>query len=231
VRAIWTPWRWFESFHSPLGVYVNRRLLLTLSTAALAAAGLAVPTALTASANHATLYALEIFEPEAEGVPDPLCANTSEGREPAADADLPFGTIPVAVIMGSLPDRARSVNDCSFRVSIGSRSFTVYNSADTRVAKRNLLNRGVRVVAMRDEESGVLVAEKVVGRAAARNEIERAFLATVDIVNTGDTTWTVTETGGAGRRFTFDVQSAENELVGAASTAAIEFDTVAPEAD
>lgn len=202
-----------------------------MPTAMLAAAGLAVPTVLPAAAEHAPLYALEIFEPEAGEVPDPLCADTSRGVQPDADPDLPFGTIPVAVIQGSLPRGAASVDRCRFRVRVGSRSLLVYNSADTRVAKRALLNRGVRVVAMRDEQSGVLVAEKVVGRAVARNEVERAFLAVVDVVTTGATTWTVTETGGAERSFTVDVQSAQNELIGTPRTAAIEFDTAAPVAD
>jgi hypothetical protein len=209
----------------------HRRIALHLSAGLLAATTVAAPLAAPASADHATLFALEIFDPEPGGVPDPLCASTSRGVQPAASADLPAGTVPVAVIQGSLTRRPASVNRCRFDVSIGSGTFTVYNSAETRISARQLLRRGVRVVTARDEETGVLVAERVVGRSTARNEIERAFLATVTVTQQGLTEWTATETGTTPRSFTFDVQQATVEVVGAADVVAIEFDTVAPVPD
>lgn len=207
----------------------HRHLAFRLSAGMLASVALVAPAAVPASADHAPLFALEIFDPEPGGVADPLCADTSRGFQPAASPDLPAGTIPVAVIQGSLTSRPAVVNRCRFRVSIGSGSFLVYNSAETRVSARRLLGRGVRVVAQRDEETGVLVAEKVVGRSTARNEVERAFLATVDVVTTGLEEWTIAETAPAGRVFTLDVRSAESEVVGAPDVVSIEFDTVAPE--
>lgn len=201
----------------------------TLSAALLASAALAVPTATPAAANHATLFALEVFEPEAGQVPAPLCNDTRQGQQPAPSADLPADTVAVAVIQGSLPDGRRSVRRCQFEVSIGTQRITVYKSADTRIDNRRLLRRGVRVVAARDEQTGVLVAERVVGRNGARNEIERAFLATVDVTGRDATTWTTTEVGGT-RTFTFDVSAAEVEApADTAARVAIEFDTVAPE--
>jgi hypothetical protein len=210
---------------------MNRRPAVYLSTVLLASVGLAAPTVQPAAADHAVLFALEIFEPEAGEVPAPICRDTSRGVQPRADLDLPAGTVPVAVIQGSLPRGAASVDRCAFRVSIGSGGFRVYKSAETRISKRPLLRSGVRVVAMRDEQTGVLVAEKVVGRATARNEIERAFLATVDVTERGILAWTTTETGGAGRTFTFDVTNAVDETVGDVSPVAIEFDTAAPVPD
>jgi hypothetical protein len=210
---------------------MNRGTVVCLSTLLLSSAALAGPSALPAAADHAPLFALEIFEPEAGEVPDPRCGDTSRGVQPPADADLPADTVPVAVIQGSLPRGAASVDRCRFRVRFGTGSLVVYNSAETRVSKRALLRSGVRVVAMRDEQTGVLVAEKVAGRATARNEVERAYLATVDVTTRGAGEWTTTETGGTGRTFTFDVTAAEDETVGEASPVAIEFDTVAPVPD
>jgi hypothetical protein len=207
-----------------------RRAVLYLSALLVAPLTFAGATAWPAAADHATLFALEIFEPEPGEVPAPLCRNTTRGVQPGADADLPAGTVPVAVIQGSLRRGAASVDRCRFRVSIGTRSFVVYNSADTRVDNRRLLRRGVRVVAARDEQTGVLVAERVVGRSTARNEIERAFLATVDVTARGATEWTTTEIGGD-RTFTFDVSAAEDETLGGVTPVAIEFDTVAPVPD
>ncbi len=210
-------------------VSVTSPVLPRISCAALACGALlaGVPAAPTA-ADHATLFALEVFEAEGADVPAPLCGDTSRGVQAAASQDLPFGTVPVAVVQGSVR-RPAAVNRCRFRVRVGAGSVLVYNSADTRVDARRLLGRGIRVVAARDEQTGVLVAERVVGRATARNEVERAFLATVEVTSVGVTEWMATEVGGAGREFTFDVTAAEIEV--ATGTVAIEFDTVAPEPD
>lgn len=210
---------------------MNRRRTV-LSAVVVAAAAFAVPTAPPAAGATDTLFALEVFEPEAGEVADPLCNNTEDGVQPAPPAALPAGTVSVAVVQGSLPDGRRSVRRCQFRVSIGTQSFTLYKSADTRIANRRLLRRGVRVVAARDEQTGVLVAERIVGRNGARNEIERAFLATVAVVERGPAEWTTTEIGGSGREFTFDVASAEVEApADTTSPVAVEFDTVAPVPD
>lgn len=210
-------------------VTVTSPVLRRISCAALSGAALlAVAPAAPAAADHATLFALEVFEAEAAEVPAPLCDNTSRGVQAAASTDLPNGTVPVAVVQGSVR-RPATVNRCRFRVRLGNGSVLVYNSADTRVDARRLLDRGIRVVAARDEQTGVLVAERVVGRATARNEVERAFLASVLVTDAGVTEWTATEIGGAGREFTFDVTAAEIEV--AAGTVAIEFDTVAPVPD
>ncbi|HWL97892.1 MAG TPA: hypothetical protein VNP20_11130 [Nocardioidaceae bacterium] len=157
----------------------------------------------------------------------PLCRDTSRGIQPAQSAELPAGTVSVAVLQGSLPRGARSVNACRFRVNTGARRIMVYKGADTRIDKVTLLSSGVRVVAARHPRTGVLVAERIVGRANARNEVERAFLATVDVVDRGLTDRTTQEVGGTGRQYLFDVTAAEDESLGA-TRVAIEFDTVAP---
>jgi hypothetical protein len=211
---------------------MSSRSLRLLSGALMLSTAFALPAAVPASANHATLFGLEVFEPEPGEVPAPLCGDTSRGVQPPASADLPSGTVPVAVLQGSVR-RPRVVNRCRFRVSTGAERFTVYRSAETRVDNRPLLRSGVRVVAARDEQTGVLVAERVVGRSTARNEAERAFLTTVAVTTRGPQ-WSVTEVGGTGRTFTFDMTVAEfdpPELALTGSPVAIEFDTVAPPPD
>ena len=192
----------------------------------------ALPGAVPASANHATLFGLEVFEPEPGEVPNPVCDDTTVGRQPPVSVDMPAGTVPVAVLQGSVR-RPRVVNRCRFQVDTGAQQVTVYRSAETRVDKRELLRSGVRVVAAQDEQTDVLVAERVVGRSTARNEVERAFTATVNVVSRGDP-WSVTETGGRGRRFAFDMSGAEFDPPGlalAGSPVTIEFDTVLPPPD
>jgi hypothetical protein len=214
---------------------MNPRRLLPLSAALLLSAAVTLPAAVPASANHATLFALEIFAPEGEAAA-PLCNNPRRGAEPLPSADLPAGTVSVAVIQGTLPRGAASVTSprrrgCQrFPVSIGSQRFVLYKSADTRVDNVARLDDAVRVVAAQDEQTGVLVAERVVGRAVARNEIERAFLATVNVVERGATQWRTTEVGVGGRPFTFDVTAAEIDP-GLGTQVAVEFDTVAPVPD
>jgi hypothetical protein len=198
--------------------------ILPLAVTALAGVALAVP-AVPATATVGPLFALEIFAPE-PGDATPLCRNTNRGVQPAPSAELPAGTVSVAVIQGSLRRGAATTNACRFRVRTGAGSIVVYKSAATRIDKVRLLDSGVRVVAERDDATGVFVAERVVGRATARNEVERAFLATVEIVQQDLGEWTVAEIGGTDRQFLFDVTNAEIES--AASPVAIEFDTVAP---
>ena len=202
--------------------------ILPLAVTALAGAALAVPS-VPATATEGPLFALEIFAPEGDG-PAPLCANTTRGVQPAPSADLPAGTVSVAVIQGSLRRTAAANNRCRFPVRTGTGRIIVYKAADTRIDNVPLLDSGVRVVAQRDPDTGVFVAERIVGRATARNEVERAFLATVDILQQNATEWTVQEIGGTeNRQFVFDVTVAEIEST--ASPVAIEFDTVAPEPD
>jgi hypothetical protein len=206
---------------------MNPRRLFPLSALLLASAAVTLPAGVPASANHTTLFALEVFAPEG-AVPAPRCATNNADVQPAASVDLPAGTVPVAVLQGSLPSGVRG---CRVTVSIGGgTTFGVYKSADTVVRKRPVLRSGVRVVASRDEQTGVLVAEKIVGRQVARNEIERGFVATVDVDSTGVTQWLTTEVGGLGRQFTFDVTGADVEP-GLASPVAVQFDTVAPVPD
>ncbi|MGH3315722.1 MAG: hypothetical protein ACRDO0_06210 [Nocardioidaceae bacterium] len=195
---------------------------------AVASAALAMP-AVPATATVGPLFALEIFAPEG-AVARPLCPDTSRGIQPAPSADLPADTVSVAVLQGSLPRGARSVNNCRFRVNTGARRIMVYKNADTRIDKVPLLSSGVRVVAARHPRTGVLVAERIVGRANARNVFERAFLATVDVLQRDLTSLTAQEVGGTGRQFLFDTTVAEDESLGA-TRVAIEFDTVAPEPD
>lgn len=214
---------------------MNPRRVLPLSAALLASAAVAVPAAVPAAADHETLFAFEIFDPEGE-VAAPLCSNPRRGIQPAPSEHLPAGTVSVAVIQGSLPRGAESVTSpnrrCQrFRVSIGRSSILVYKSADTRVDNVAQLGNAVRVVAARDEQTGVLVAERVVGRQIARNEIERAFLATVTVEARSEPEWVTEEIGGTGREFLFDVVTAPAEIEAAVSATevAIEFDTAAPE--
>jgi hypothetical protein len=210
---------------------MRRRNILFFSAALVASVAASLPAAVPASANHRTLFALEIFAPEPGGVPAPGCA-VNGGVQRAPSADLPAGTVRVAVIQGSLVGGAASADDCPFRVNIGARSILVYSSADTRIDKVPLLGSGVRVIAARDEQTGVLVAERVVGRQTARNEIERAFTATVDVDQTGADEWLVTETGGTARQFTFDVATAPADIEpGLGDTVTIEFSRVAPPPD
>jgi hypothetical protein len=205
---------------------MKRRHIVPLSAALMASAALSVPTAVPASGTTATLFALEIFAPEAGAVPGPRCATDAADQVPAATADLPEGTVPVSVIQGSLPNGVRG---CRVMVGIGGSQVAVYRSAQTEIRKRPLLRSGVRVIASRDEQTGVWVAERIVGRQTARNEMERAFTATVDVVSTGATEWVTTEVGGLGRQFTFDVATAPADIEpGLGSTVAVEFDTVAP---
>jgi hypothetical protein len=204
-----------------------RSRILPLAVTALASAALAVP-AVPAGATVGPLFALEIFAPEPEAGGSPLCRNTGAGVQPAPSVDFPAGTVSVAVIQGSLPRGQRSTNRCRFRVRTGAGSIVVYKSAATRIDNVRLLNSGVRVVAERDDATGVFVAERIVGRSTARNEVERAFLATVNIVQQDLTQWTTVEIGG-NRQFVFDVTNAEIEST--TSPVAIEFDTVAPAPD
>lgn len=208
----------------------RRTQLVPLAVTAVASAMLSIP-AVPADATVGPLFALEIFAPEAEGVAPPLCRNTRRGVQPAPSAELPAGTVSVAVIQGSLRRGAATTNRCRLRVRTGGGSILVYKSADTRIDKVPLLDTGVRVVAARDDVSGVFVAERIVGRNTVRNEVERAFLATVDVVERGQAEWTTTEIGGEDRTFVFDVVSAEDETLGGVSPVSIEFDTVAPEPD
>jgi hypothetical protein len=207
---------------------MRRRHVLSLSAALMASTAVSVPSAVPASGATATLFALEIFAPEPGAAPGPRCATNVGDQVPAASADMPARTVPDAVIQGSLPNGVRG---CRVVVSIGGgQSFAVYKSAQTDVRKRPLLRSGVRVVASRDEDTGVLVAEKIVGRKTARNEIERAFTATVDVVSTGATEWVTREIGVLNPRdFTFDVATAPADIEpGLGSPVAIQFDTVAP---
>jgi len=205
---------------------MKRRHILSLSAALVASAAVSAPAAVPASATTSTLFALEIFAPEPGAVPGPRCATNAADEVPAAAADLPAGTVPVAVIQGSLPNGVRG---CRVPVSIGGSQVAVYKSGQTDVRKRPLLRSGVRVIAQRDEQTGVWVAERIVGRQTARNEMERAFNATVDVESTGETEWVTTEIGGLGRQFTFDVATAPADIEpGLGSPVAIEFDTVAP---
>ena len=208
---------------------MKRRHIVPLSAALMASAAVSVPTAAPAAGTASTLFALEIFAPEAAAVPGPRCATNAGDQVPAATADLPEGTVPNAVIQGSLPNGVRG---CRVMVSIGGgQTFAVYKSAQTDIRKRPLLRSGVRVIAQRDEETGVLVAERIVGRQTARNEIERDFTATVDVVSTGDT-WETTEIGGLGRTFNFDTVAAPADIEpGLGSPVTVQFDTVAPAPD
>jgi hypothetical protein len=204
----------------------RRTRLAPFAITAVASAALAVP-AVPATATVGPLFALEIFAPEG-AVSRPLCRDTSRGIQPAPSAELPAGTVSVAVLQGSLPRGARSVNNCRFRVNTGARRIMVYKGADTRIDNVAQLRSGVRVVAARHPRTGVLVAERIVGRQNARNEVERAFLATVDVLQRDLDSWQTQEVGGTGRQFLFDTTVAEDESLGA-TRVAIEFDTVAPE--
>lgn len=206
----------------------RRTRFVPFAITAVASAALAMP-AVPATATVGPLFALEIFAPEG-AVPRPLCRDTSRGIQPAPSAELPAGTTSVAVLQGSLPRGAASVNNCRFRVNTGARRIMVYKGADTRIDKVALLRSGVRVVAARHPRTGVLVAERIVGRANARNEVERAFVATVDVLQRDLTEWDTQEIGGTGRQFLFDVVNATDESLGA-TRVAIEFDTVAPPPD
>lgn len=209
---------------------MRRRHILSLSAALVVSAAVSVPTAMPASGTTtptADLFALEIFAPEPGGTAGPRCATNAADQVPAASADLPAGTVPVSVIQGSLPNGVRG---CRVLVSIGGSRVAVYKSAQTEIRKRPLLRSGVRVIAARDEQTGVWVAERIVGRAAARNEMERAFVADVTVVSTGDV-WETTETGAAPRTFNFDVTTAPADIelgLGVGDLVSVEFDTVAP---
>jgi hypothetical protein len=205
----------------------RRTRFVPFAITAVASAALAVP-AVPATATVGPLFALEIFAPEG-AVSRPLCRDTSRGIQPAPSAEFPSGTVSVAVLQGSLARGARTVNNnCRFRVNTGARRIMVYKGADTRVDNVAQLRTGVRVVAARHPRTGVLVAERIVGRQNARNEVERAFLATVDVLQRDLTSWQTQEIGGTGRQFLFDTTAAEDESLGA-TRVAIEFDTVAPE--
>ncbi len=206
----------------------RRTRFVPFAITAVASAVLAVP-AVPATATVGPLLALEIFAPEGP-VSRPLCRDTSRGIQPAPSAELPAGTVSVAVLQGSLPRGARSVDNCRFRVNTGARRILVYKGADTRIDNVAQLRTGVRVVAARHPRTGVLVAERIVGRQAARNEVERAFLAEGDVLQRDLTSLTAQEIGGTGRQFLFDTTVAEDESLGA-TRVAIEFDTVAPEPD
>lgn len=104
----------------------------------------------------------------------------------------------------------------------------VYKGAHTRIDSVAQLRTGVRVVEAHHPRTGVLVAERIVGRQTARNEVERTFLATADVVDAGLPDWTTQEVDCTCRQYLFDVTAAEDESLGA-TRVAIEFDTVAPE--
>jgi hypothetical protein len=205
----------------------RRSRLFPIAVTAAAGAALFVP-APPATATVGPLFALEIFAPENEPRSAPLCRDTLRGRQPEPSAEFPAGTVAVAVLQGSLPRGVRSTNRCRFRVDTGARSILVYKTGATRIDNRPALRTGVRVVAERDTRTGVWLAERIVGRNTVRNEVERAFLATVDVTDAGATEWTTSEIGGADRQFRFDVTAAEVEA-GTTTPASIEFDTVPPE--
>jgi len=207
---------------------MRRRNVLFFSAALVASVAASLPAAVPASANHRTLFALEIFAPEPGGVSGPACAVNGGVQRPPS-VDLPAGTVRVAVIQGSLVGGAASANDCPFRVDFGARSILVYQGADTRIDKVPLLGSGVRVIAARDEQTGVLVAERVVGRQVARNEIERVFTATVNVDQRDAAQWLATEVGGTARQFTFNVAAAPADIEpGLGDQVTIEFSRVRP---
>ncbi len=207
---------------------MKRRHIVSLSAALIASAAVSVPAAVPASgATTATLFAFEIFAPDVGAAPGPRCAANAADAQPAPSADLPSGTVPDAVILGSLPNGIRG---CRVMVSIGAQRFAVYKSAQTQIRKPALLRNGVKVVAARDERTGVLVAERFIGRKVARNEITRSFTATVTVDSTGND-WVTTEVGGLGRQFTFDTTTAPADIepgLGVGDQVAVQFDTVAP---
>jgi hypothetical protein len=213
---------------------MKRRHILSLSAALVASAAVSVPTAVPASGTTstttpptttATLFALEIFAPEPGAAAGPRCATQQGDVQPAASADLPAGTVPNAVIQGRLPNGVRG---CRVVVRAAGQRIAVYKSAETQIRKPQLLRSGVKVIASRDERTGVLVAERIVGRGVNRNEVERDFTATVTVDSTGDN-WVTTEIGGTGRQFTFDTTTAPADIeLGLGSTVSVQFDTVAP---
>jgi len=214
---------------------MRRHHILSLSAALMASAAVAVPAAAPASGTTSTttpptttptLFALEIFAPEPGAAAGPRCATRQGDVQPAASADLPAGTVPNAVILGRLPNGVRG---CRVVVAAAGQRIAVYKSAETQIRKPQLLRGGVKVIAARDEQTGVLVAERIVGRGVNRNEVERDFTATVDVVSTGADEWVTTEIGGTGRQFTFDVSTAPADIEpGLGSPVSVQFDTVAP---